>query len=823
MRKIFVLLILVSLTVTAWCQSNYDFSDVCSTGQTLYYKVIDDATVSVTYGCTNNHLTGNLDIPSTVSNGGEVYTVTAIGNSAFEGCTGLTSITIPNSVTSLGNYAFSSCTGLTSITIPNSVTTIRRGAFCKCTGLTSITIPSSITLIASGIISGCDGIASITVDGNNPNYDSRDNCNAIIETSTNKLITGCRNTVIPSSVTSIGSNAFSDCTGLTSIVIPNSVTSIGYEAFAGCTGLTVITIPSSITSIGNGIISGCDALASIIVDENNPNYDSRDNCNAIIETSTNKLVVGCRNTIIPSSVTSIGDHAFRGCTGLTSIVIPNSVTSMGGQAFSDCTGLTSLDIPNSVTTIGDYVFSGCTSLSTITLPNTLSSIVAYMFYGCSSLSSITIPNSVTSIGGSAFYNCSGLSSVSIPNSVSAIPSYAFTGCTGLTSITIPNSVTSIALSAFYGCTGLTSITIPSSVTSIGTWAFGGCPNLSSIVVESGNAVYDSRDNCNAIIKTDENKLVVGCQSTNIPNTVTVIGESALYEMTELTSMDIPNTVTTIEDNAFWGMTGLTDIHIPASVTSIGIQLLSDCSGLASITVDANNPNYDSRDSCNAIMETSTNTLIAGCQNTVIPTTTEILEENAFFGCTGLASITIPESVDTLRGWVFYNCTGLTTLTFPASVNAIGDHVLDGCINLTYLCSWNETPPTLAGSVCDAFNGIDEDIPVYIPFGTTAAYQEAWPYFTNFIESNVGIEQYETVELTVYPNPTTGIVILRLSPETCFQTPEIQLFDMSGRKLQNMVVMGEMTHIDLSNYATGIYIIKLMDGGKVVAVRKVVKQ
>ena len=329
---------------------------------------------------------------------------------------------------------------------------------------------------------------------------------------------------------------------------------------------------------------------------------------------------------------------------------------------------------------------------------------------------------------------------------------------------------------------------------------GKCSNLSSIIVENGNPIYDSRDNCNAIIKTDENKLVMGCQNTIIPNSVTAI-----------------------EENAFWGMTGLTSMHIPASVTSIGIQCLSDCSGLTSITVDDNNPNYDSRDNCNAIMETATNTLVAGCQNTVIPSSTAILEENAFFGCTGLTSITIPESVDTLRGWVFYNCTGLTTLSLPASVAALGDHVLDGCSNLTSLCSWNETPPALAGSVCDAFNGIDENIPVYIPHGTTAAYQEAWPYFTNFIESTVDIEQYKTADLLIYPNPTTDIVTVRLSPETCNLNPEIQVFDIYGRRLQMISVAGETTQIDLSRYSTGIYLVKLVNGGKVVATGKVVKQ
>ena len=192
---------------------------------------------------------------------------------------------------------------------------------------------------------------------------------------------------IPNSVTSIGGCAFRGCSSLTAINIPNSVTSIGDDAFRYCR-MTAINIPKSVTSIGNMAFSNCSSLATISVASDNPKYDSRNNCNAIIETATNTLIAGCMNTTIPNSVTTIGEGAFDDCTGLTSINIPNSVTTIGDEAFYGCSGLTSIDIPNSVTTIGDDAFWDCTGLT-----------------------SINIPKSVTSIGDDAFYQCSGLKDV----------------------------------------------------------------------------------------------------------------------------------------------------------------------------------------------------------------------------------------------------------------------------------------------------------------------------------------------------------------------------------------------------------------------------
>ena len=190
-----------------------------------------------------------------------------------------------------------------------------------------------------------------------------------------------KSVIIPNSVTSIEYGAFKDCSSLKSVIIPNSVTSIGGWAFEGCSSLTSVTIPNSVTWIGGSAFEGCTSLTSMVVASGNSTYDSRDNCNAIIETATNTLIFGCQNTTIPNSVTSIGDLAFSGCTSLTSVTIPESVKWIGEVAFEDCSSLKSVTIPNSVTSIGDQAFSGCKSLKSVTISNSVASMGEVVFGG----------------------------------------------------------------------------------------------------------------------------------------------------------------------------------------------------------------------------------------------------------------------------------------------------------------------------------------------------------------------------------------------------------------------------------------------------------
>ena len=422
---------------------------------------------------------------------------------------------------------------LVEVTLPEGLREIKGDAFEGCINLKSIHIPASVKKIGSHPCKGCVSLVSITVAEGNTCYDSREGCNAIIYDASQsvirlpaELVQGCSATVIPESVRIIKNGAFNGHSRLESIKIPSSVTSIGEDewgvgAFEGCSGLKEISIPSSVSLIKNNSFRGCSALESIVVEDGNRKYDSRENCNAVIETESGTLVAGCSKTKVPSGVVKIGHGAFYECGALKDFVIPQSVCA----------------------------------------------IEAEVFHGCSGLVDLMIPEGVKEIGAAAFRGCKGLRSVSLPEGLEKIGHRAFCECHSLESISIPGSVREIGLAVF-----------------------AGCDSLASIEVHPDNAVYDSREGCNAIIKTDENLLVTYSLSAIIPDTVKKLAEDALCG--GQVRIAIPKGITSIPMDFFApAYQTLETVVLPVGVSGLPKETFEGLPALKAIYVPVKKSDY----------------------------------------------------------------------------------------------------------------------------------------------------------------------------------------------------------------------------------------
>ena len=404
--------------------------------------------------------------------------VDAIGNYAFNQCSGLTSIEIPSGITSIGSYAFKRCSGLTSVDIPNSVTSIGSNAFANCSGLTSANIPTGLTSIPESL------------------FDYDRHIDGTLE--------------IPSGVTSIGNYAFWDCENLDAIICrPVVPPTAGSAIFGGSTSCPVYVPCESVdaykaASGWSNYASRIQAIPGTCFDgkfkvtyQGGQTYSAE--CNSDTTLRWSDLTIsgyersGITDCIIGNCITVIGNSAFDKCKNLTGLTIPSTITSIGNSAIRECYSLPSVIIPNSVTSIGDHAFWSCTSLISVSLSNNLVSIDESAFDNCGSITSITIPNSVTTIGNSAFSRCSGMTSLSIGSGITSISDMCFAQCSILTGVTMPNSVTSIGEHAFSMCSSLKRLNsdtdgvanIPSGVTSFARDAFYGCDGLATIIAPSG--------------------------------------------------------------------------------------------------------------------------------------------------------------------------------------------------------------------------------------------------------------------------------------------------------------------------------------------------
>ena len=671
----------------------------------IYYNITSatDLTVAVTYKGSDYSsavYSGDIVIPSSVSYNGNSYSVTSIGDYAFYFCSGLTNVSIPNSVTRIGQYAFpsnvistenniqyvdtwaigvvdkkqisytlrtgtlglahgalSQCINMQSVELPNSLKYIDYMSFNGCCDLNGINLPSSVTNIGDYAFSDCTNLSSIT---------------------------------IPSSVTNIGNYAFRGCTSLASITIPTGVTNIRSNTFDGCTSLASITIPSSVTNIAYKAFSGCNSLTNVTINSNS--FISKDFLtNYFNDQSCLKYIFGTqvKEYTIGGNVEKIGDNAFYKCDSLTTVKITSDLDSIGGSAFSNCTNLTSITIPTSVTNIGNYAFGGCTNLASISIPSSVTNIGNYAFRGCTSLASITIPSSVTNIGSNTFDGCTSLSSITIPSSVTNIGDHAFYNCYSLANVTINSNsfiskdflgyeyserpclkyifgtqvkeytiggnVEKIGVYAFYECDSLTTVKITSDLDSIGSSVFYNCAKLEEVIIPDNVKYIGSNAFYGCTSLPVENNIryagtwAIGVTDQTLPRYILRSNTRGLFGTFSgcslMTRVTLPDSLRNIGDNAFYGCSSIKNLTLPSGVNYIGSSAFSGCASLASLT---------------------------------IPDGVTAIGSSTFYGCSALTSMIIPDNVESLGASLFYNCHNLSSVTLPKGLTKIENNTFYGC-------------------------------------------------------------------------------------------------------------------------------------------------
>ena len=550
---------------------------------------------------------------------------------------------------------------------------------------------------------------------------------------------------------------------------------------------------------------------------------------------------GLTSLTIPSGVTSIGKSAFDGCSGLTSLTIPSSVTEIGNYAFDGCSGLTSLTLPSGITSISDYAFEYCSGLTSLTIPSGVTSIGYRAFSGCSGLTSLTIPSSVTEIGESAFQGCSGLTSLTIPSGVTSIGWGAFSGCSGLTSLTIPSSVTSIGGGAFKGCSGLTSLTIPSSVTSIGEQTFEGCSGLTSIYVypenlpELGTDIFTGCDakNCTVYVPKGTYDAYKSSEFGYFENIVDGINKDGLLTTQVTIKLDeagtLPYKISANEKNL------ITNLKIVGKINGTDLKFIREMAGrdyygkktdgklsildLSEAKIVEGGSAYISY---NGFCQYTYNDRLgyyafygcSGLTSLTIPSGFTSINNYTFYGCSGLTSLTIPSGVTSIGNYAFEGCSGLTSLTIPSGVTSIGNYAFNGCSGLTSIYVYPENLPELG---TDIFTGCDaKNCTVYVPKGTYDAYKSSeFGYFENIVDGinkdgllttqvTIKLDEAGTLPYKISANEKNLITNLKIVGK--INGTDLKFIrEMAGRDFYMKKTDGKLSILDLSDA-------KIVEGG-----------
>jgi len=713
-QRFFASLLLLAVSTLSWA---YDFA----VDGIYCNKNSDGKSVTVTYGSTkHNSYSGSITIPASVIYSSKIYRVTGIGISAFRDCTGLTSITIPNTVTSISDEAFYNCSGLVSVTIPEGVISIGYEAFRGCSGLTSVVIGNSVKSISAFAFSGCSGLTRAEF-GSIENlckisfnsYESNP-----LNFANHLYIKGeeVKDLVIPSNVKTIGKYAFYNCSGLKTVSIKSGVTSIGDEAFRNCDGLTSIEIPNSVTSIGSIAFCDCDGLTSVSIPESVTNIGGSafGDCSSLISVAINSDAILSKSYSIQGGnggISSIFAHSVKEFT------IGESVTSIGDNTFYNCSGLTSINIPNSVTRISKSAFTSCYKLSDITINS--NAVLSKSYSSSDNLNDIfpnlvskryIIGGDVTSIGDYAFYNVD-ITSVVIKNGVKKIGRYAFANCATMKYISIPESVHFVGVGAFENCQGV----------------FYDNLNLRYVedclieVLDKTLSTYTIEEGTNLIADGVFSNMT-NLKILTIPDGITSIGGNAFYNCSGLTSISIPKSLTYIGNSAFNNCTSLKSIKIPEGMLSISSSAFSGCSSLASIIIPNSvlNINGEAFKGCSSLA------------SVIIPNNVTNIGNSAFSECISLTSIIIPENVVSIGEKAFSACSGLISITLPKSIASVGKEILNGCSNLmSVTCKAANIPIT--GE--NAFYEVPQrQATLYVPEGSIDAYKEAeqWNKFRTIL-------------------------------------------------------------------------------------------